>query len=148
MLCLLAWDQVQIYTDLYHSDFRSALEVQVFSQITTSSGPAGLLVSRGKLSEIQISLKCLMEHCAKSLADKCAMHVWLRYKYCHTSWKKAERSCTKGHNDKEQNNNAAGRSLPAKSKFQYLAAWLSVDTCTYTSFVGYMPLLCWRRNTE
>lgn len=95
-----------------------------------------------------ISLKCLVQHCAKSLADKCAVHVWLRYKYCHTSWKKAERSCSKGHNDKEQNNNGAGRSLPAKSKFQYLAAWLSVDTCTYTPFVGYIALLCWWRNTK
>lgn len=148
MLCLLAQDQVQIFDDLHYSDFRSATEAQVFSRITVSSGPAGPLMSRGKWSESQISLKCLVEHCAKSLAAKCTVHMCLRYKYCHTSWKKTERSCTKGHNDKEQNNKVEGRSVPAKSKFQYLATWLSVDTCTYTSFVGYMPLLCWQRDTE
>lgn len=148
MPCLLAWDQVQICADLYHFDFISAPEVQVFSQVTTSSGPARWLTSRGKWSKTQIPLKWLVEHCTKSLADKCVVHVWLRYKYCHTSWKMAERSYTKGHKDKEQNNKAAGRSLPAKNKFQFLAAWLSVDTCTHTSFLRYMPLPCWWRNTK
>lgn len=41
-------DQVHVYVDLYNSDFRYAPEVQVFSQITVSSGLAGPFMSRGK----------------------------------------------------------------------------------------------------